>query len=150
MKLRIGLYAGSFRPFHLGHLDIAEQAQRVFDSVTIARGINPAKDHIKDDFEFPLKTLMSQDFNVISFNGLLSDQIKTMEDLDYDVTLVRGLRSGADLEYEQNLAAFLNNMKPDIKIVAFYCNPEFRHLSSSALRDIRKFSEEEYEKYVLR
>ena len=58
--------------------------------------------------------------------------------------------NGADLEYEQNLIAFLRGMKPNVKVAAFYCEPELRHISSSTLRGIRQFSEIEYNKYVIK
>lgn len=149
-KIRIGLYAGSFKPFHVGHLDIVTQAKQVFDEVIVARGINPEKNNnTDDDYPFPLNTLTLMSIGVTKFDGLLTDHIKSLENLEKDVTLVRGLRSGADLEYEQNFAAFLKGIAPNIKIVAFYCNPQYRHISSSALRGIRKFSVDEYMKYVV-
>ena len=39
----IGIYTGSFNPFHLGHLDILNKAKRMFDEVVIAVGHNPDK-----------------------------------------------------------------------------------------------------------
>lgn len=152
MKTKIGLYPGSFNPFHVGHLDIVKQAANVFDKIIIAKGVNPAKKGIADAYQLPT-TFLTQfrrdiDITVMSYDTLLVDYIRRLE-LDFDVTLVRGLRNGADLEYEQNLVAFLRGMHPQIKIVAFYCDPVFRHISSSALRDIKQFSELEYKKYVV-
>lgn len=145
---KLGLYCGSFKPFHRGHLDIVEQARKIFDKVIVARGINPEKDII-EEYLFPIQTLKNLYIDYMEFNGLLSDEINVLERLGNDVILVRGLRSGADLEYEQNFAAFLKGMKPDVKIIALYSNPEYKHISSSALRGIRKFSEAEYNKYIV-
>ena len=39
----IGLYAGSFDPFQLGHLDIAIRAAGLLDSLFIGVGVNPEK-----------------------------------------------------------------------------------------------------------
>lgn len=150
MKTKIGLYAGSFKPFHVGHLDIVEQAKLVFDEVIVARGINPEKIDDGQEYPFPLNTLTVMSIGVLRFDGLLIDEINRFELAGKDITLVRGLRSGADLEYEQNFAAFMKSMKPDVKIVAFYCNPQYRHINSTALRGIRKFSEAEYDKYVVK
>lgn len=151
MKMKIGLYAGSFKPFHVGHLDIVKQAIKVFDKVSVAKGINPEKENIIDDYRLPTNTLSKISVGGTVFDGLLIDVIKEYEEVyNADITLIRGLRSGADLDYEQNFAAFLRGMKSDINIVAFYCHPEFRHISSSALRAIRQFSEEEYWKYVVK
>jgi pantetheine-phosphate adenylyltransferase len=146
-KIRLGIYAGSFIPFHVGHLDVVRQASEVFDKVLVAKGINPEKD-TRDIYPLPLHFLTEIGVSARNFNGLLIDLIKELE-IEFDVTLVRGLRSGADLDYEQNFAAFLRSMYSKVKIVAFYCDPKLRHISSSALRGIQKFSEEEYKKYVI-
>jgi pantetheine-phosphate adenylyltransferase len=41
--MKIGLYAGSFDPFQLGHLDIAMRAARLLDALYIGVGVNPEK-----------------------------------------------------------------------------------------------------------
>src|SRR4051794_20570654 len=41
--MKVGLYAGSFDPFQLGHLDIAIRAARLLDSLYIGVGVNPEK-----------------------------------------------------------------------------------------------------------
>lgn len=147
-KMKVGIYAGSFNPFHVGHLDVVKQATKVFDKVIVARGINPEKP--QSTHPLPVNFLKDMDVDVDDFGGLLSDYIRGLEkNMEYDVTLVRGLRSGADLEYEQNFVAFLRSMEPYVKIVAFYCNPNLRHISSSALRAIQKIAPEEYRKYVI-
>jgi len=154
-KPLLGLYPGSFDPFHIGHLDIVKQAANIFPVVLVAKGINGSKiipGKVENRYPLPssfLTTFRSDvEIHVGTYDTLLVDYIKQLE-TRYDVTLVRGLRNGADLEYEQNLVAFLRGMYPQIKIVAFYCDPAYRHISSSALRDIRNFSETEYKKYVV-
>jgi cytidyltransferase-like protein len=41
--VNIGLYAGSFDPFQLGHLDIAIRAAGLLDALYIGVGVNPDK-----------------------------------------------------------------------------------------------------------
>lgn len=143
----LGMYPGSFDPFHVGHLDIVNQARQIFDTMIVARGINSEKSQV-DKLDIPEKFLNNLGIGVTNYNGLLTDLVKQFEGT-YNVVVIRGLRNGADLEYEQNLVAFFKDMHPKIKVVAFYCDPKFRHVSSSALRGIKKFSEEEYKKYVI-
>lgn len=144
---RIGLYPGSFDPFHIGHLDIVRQAQKVFDEVVVIRAVNPDKNapssNLPEDF------LNRMNVQVSSQCGLITNYVKALETEGHDVTLIRGLRSGADLAYEQNLVAFMRNMHPQLKVVFFLCDPKFQHISSSALRGIQQFSEEEYRKYAI-
>lgn len=155
-KPTLGLYAGSFDPFHVGHLDIVKQASNIFQTIIVAKGINSSKHSSGKKVErYPLPTTFlttglshSADIKTDSYDTLLIDYIKKLE-VDYNVTLVRGLRNGADLEYEQNLLAFLKGMHPQLKAVAFYSDPVYRHISSSALRDLKNFSELEFKKYVV-
>ena len=146
----VGLYAGSFDPLHLGHLSVIEQAMKIFDRVIVAKGINPQKKtKIGDEFPLPSTYLNRMGVETRVYKTLLTELITELENEFNNVVLVRGLRNGADLEYEQNLIAFLRDMKSDVKVAAFYCEPELRHLSSSTLRGIRTFSEVEYKKYVI-
>lgn len=149
-RVTLGLYAGSFSPMHVGHLDILKQATTVFDEIVVAQGINSQK---PQEEKFPLPAEFLHQFNSgIStrvYKGLLTDLVKELENEFFDVVLVRGLRNGADLEYEQNLIAFLKDMHPNLKSVAFYCDQKFRHISSSQVRAIRSFSQEEYKRYVV-
>jgi len=41
--LLTALYPGSFNPFHLGHLSILRQAEKAFDKIILAVGINRQK-----------------------------------------------------------------------------------------------------------
>ena len=144
---RIGLYPGSFDPFHIGHLDIVRQAQKVFDEIIVIRAVNPDKK--APESKLPEDFLRDMKVKVTVQSGLVTDYVKTWENQGHDVTLIRGLRSGADLAYEQNLVAFMRSMHPEIKVVFFLCDPKYQHISSSALRGIRQFSEDEYRKYAL-
>jgi pantetheine-phosphate adenylyltransferase len=38
---KIGVFAGSFSPFHKGHYNVLQKAERIFDKVIIAFGKNP-------------------------------------------------------------------------------------------------------------
>lgn len=144
---RIGLYPGSFNPFHVGHLDIVRQAQKVFDEVVVVRAVNPEK--VSAECKLPETFLNDMGVSVTAYEGLVTDLVKSYENREHNVTLIRGLRNGDDLGYEQNLTAFMRNMHPEIKVVFFLCDPKYQHISSSALRGIRQFSDAEYRKYAL-
>jgi pantetheine-phosphate adenylyltransferase len=148
---KIGIYAGSFDPFHVGHANILHQALAVFDHVIIAVGQNPSKDNKETDF--PVNNPVLGKAGVIPFSGLLSDFLKYAK-TNYigpdggEVFLIRGLRNGEDLQYEQNQIQFIKGMYPELKVVFFICDKKHEHISSSALRALKKVSESEYKKYT--
>jgi phosphopantetheine adenylyltransferase len=62
-----------------------------------------------------------------------------IDSLGYDVTLVRGLRNSIDLQYELTQFQYMQEFKPDIKIVSIFCDKEFEHISSSSIRMLEKY-----------
>jgi pantetheine-phosphate adenylyltransferase len=145
----VGIYAGSFNPFHIGHWDILNQAIELFDTVIVARGQNPSK--TTDKVPLPVKSIRNCGAECAEITGLLTDYISESEKANPGVKywLIRGLRNGADLQYEQNQLAFYRGLKKDIRIVFLSPSKDVEHVSSSALRGIRPYSESEYLKYVI-
>lgn len=133
----IGIYAGSFNPFHNGHLNIVEKAEKIFDKIIIARGINPEKQGQEKRISMP-KALEFRQYE--NFRGLLTTYLSQKEK-DAEITLLRGLRNGDDLDYEVNQLRFMEEMKPEIKIVFIVCDSNFEHISSSALRNLERIEE---------
>lgn len=140
--MKVGIYAGSFNPFHRGHYNILEKAEKIFDRVFIARGINPEKNN-----EIVPMPLTLKDRDVLYYNGLLTDFIKN---LPYEnVTLIRGLRNSVDLQYELNQYRYFQDLMPEIQVVSIFCDKEFEHISSSGIRALSIFGQENIEKYLL-
>lgn len=141
---QIGIYAGSFNPFHNGHLNILEKAERIFDKVIVAQGINPEKETAASS----LKKLAVLKYRQIEqFGGLLTDYISSKEE-HAQMVLVRGLRNGDDLSYEVNQQRFMEDMKPGIKVVFIRCDMQFEHISSSAIRNLEKIEKGLGSKYL--
>lgn len=136
---KIGIYAGSFNPFHKGHYDILQKAEKIFDKVIIARGINPEK----NNEILPLPEILKYR-QIENYNGLLTDFI---DKLDYNTTLIRGLRNATDLQYEITQYRFLQEFKNDINIVSIFCDKEYEHISSSSIRMLKKYNKDE--SYIL-
>jgi len=146
---RIGVYAGSYNPFHVGHADILRQALATFDEVIIALGRNPSKDGNEKE-PFPVGHEILGNAKVVTFSGLLADYLNQVEveNDGAEVYLVRGLSNGDDLQMEQNQIQFIKEMSSGVKPVFFLADRRFEHISSTALRALKKFSESEYYKYV--
>lgn len=139
MKKQLAIYPGSFNPFTKGHLNILNKAEAIFgvENVLIAVGENPAKDkNPRDDAYWRKKTieLNLPTKRVESFSGFLTDFIWEKEKEGYDVTIIRGLRNGDDLDYEVNQLRYLQDMKPDMKTIFIVCDQVYEHISSSGYR----------------
>lgn len=138
---RVGLYAGSFNPFHKGHYNILLKAELIFDEVIIGVGQNPEKE--TNEFKLP-NELKFRGIKPIHYTGLLTDLVCLLEEEGLngepmDVTVIRGLRNSTDLQYELTQYRFLQDLKPDIKVVSIFCDKEYEHISSSAIRMLQKY-----------
>lgn len=132
-KPKIGLYVGSFDPFHLGHYSVLTEAEKVFDKVIIGRGINLDKN--KDIPKSELPNVVSNR-QYVEYTGLLTDYLKT---LHYEVTIIKGIRNANDLLYEQTQLEFLKDLKPDINVAYFFGDAKYHHISSSSIKMLQSY-----------
>ena len=131
----IGVYAGSFNPFHVGHQNILEKAGKLFDKVIVAVGSNPEKGKNFMDIDKTVRDAIPF-HEVDQFGGALSEYIESVETYA-KVTLVRGLRNGYDFNYEINQLRFIEDMYGGkISVVLIPCDREYDYVSSSAIRSI--------------
>lgn len=135
--MRIGLYPGSFNPWHEGHSDILRKASYLFDQVIVCTGRNPDKTDLNYDIE-----KLCDDFkdaiswkNVIvdKFDGLLADYAKKVD----ASAIIRGLRNGHDLQYEMNQQYWNEDLGLTVPIIYFICDRKLSHISSSAIRSLK-------------
>jgi phosphopantetheine adenylyltransferase len=84
---------------------------------------------------------------IMHYNGLLTDFIKN---LPYEnVTIIRGLRNSVDLQYELNQYRYFQDLMPEVQVVSIFCDKEFEHISSSGIRALSTFGQENIAKYLL-
>lgn len=136
---KIGLFAGSFNPFHKGHYNVLQKAERIFDKVIIAFGKNPEKE--AHGYKIPDSIKNRQ---LESYDGLLTDFVNS---LGHEAVVVRGLRNSTDFNYEQNQYRYIQELMPEIKIVSIFCDKEFEHISSSGIRTLEKYNK--HQNYLL-
>ena len=132
------LYPGSFDPVTLGHLDVATRAAALFDRVIVAVYASSAKDLAFDEDErvelFAKAVSHLPNVEVTKFDGLV---VRMAQRVDARV-IVRGLRSGADFEYEYDMAFMNRKLAPDIDMVSFMTSQEYMFISSSLLKEVAK------------
>lgn len=132
---RVGIYAGTFNPFHIGHLSILEKAEKMFDKVIVVVGINPAKNVQRD-----VKLEKILPFHEVVYCDQLMVDLMEQESKFCDVTLVRGLRNGYDLDYEMNQLCYMQEMRPGTQSVYIPCDKRLEHVSSSMLNGLQRFN----------
>lgn len=155
--MKIGIYAGSFDPFTIGHQNILQKAERIFDKVIIARGLNPAKNNwayqLPSCLEYHQTLLIggrplwpgdvSQLLPIIG-NGNINEigcyrHLAHMMAKNPEAVLVRGLRGSSDLDTEKTQQIYVEKMLGrSLNTVYITCDREFDHISSSAFRQLLK------------
>ncbi len=134
----IGMYAGSFDPFTLGHLDVAERASKVVDKLIIAIGVHSEKKSLFDLAEKTehLESLFGdyKNVSIASFSGLVvnfaAEQGATI--------LVRGLRTEADFTYEMQMAMMNRVLAPNLQSIFIPSRQDLAHISSSLVKEVAK------------
>ena len=138
------VYAGTFDPPTLGHLDIIGRSLKFCDRLTVAVGINSSKKtlftvderlQMIDQVAYTLDFLNYTYISVLAFDGLLIDFAKQMG----ASILIRGIRSVSDFEYEINLASVNKILAPNIETVFLPTSPELAVVSSSAVKEIARY-----------
>ena len=153
----IAVYPGSFDPFTVGHLDIAERASELFDELVVAVVHNPNKTpmfSLVDRVELVEQSLSEaglQGIRVVALeSGLLVD---LCTDVGADV-IVKGARSATDVDFEFPMAQ-INRELTGIETAILISAPELSHVSSSLVRqlaqnggDVRKYVAKPVQKLI--
>jgi pantetheine-phosphate adenylyltransferase len=135
---RVAVYTGTFDPVHLGHIDIIARGSRLFDTLIVGVGINPDKATLftLDERVELLHDVCSEYGNVEvhKFEGLAVRFVRQVGAR----SMMRGLRTLSDMEYEFTMSLMNLNLDPEIETVFLMAKEEFSHVSSSLLRQIGK------------
>jgi pantetheine-phosphate adenylyltransferase len=130
------VYAGSFDPFHLGHLDIVRRALTIFPHVVVAVLENTDKTPLLPPdkrVELIRATLKEyQSIEVVSFSGLLVDFLRQTQAR----VILRGMRAVSDFEYEFQIALMNRRLWSLAETVFLTPNEEFTYLSGRIVREI--------------
>jgi pantetheine-phosphate adenylyltransferase len=138
--MKIAVYPGSFDPITLGHMDIINRSAQLFDKLIVAVLCNVEKKGlftIDERVNMISKLVEKYDnIEVISFQGLLVDFMKTVE----AKIIVKGLRVGLDFDYELQMAHMNRKLSEDrVETILMMASTEFSYISSSSVREILHF-----------
>ena len=131
------LYAGSFDPITLGHLDIIERASNIFDEVVVGVVVNLEK---KTLFSFEERMNMITEVtknlpnvSVDMCDGLLADYVNNN---GFNV-VVRGLRGISDYDSERQMAQLHQYLYKDkVETVFLMSDSKYDFISSTMAKQV--------------
>jgi pantetheine-phosphate adenylyltransferase len=137
---RLALFPGTFDPITLGHMDILERAQDVFDRVEIAVAESTSKQTL---FSLEERSTLIEacverwaHVTVGSFSGLLVDYARMRK----ASVIIRGMRQVTDFDYEQRMAFANHRLAPELQTVFFMTSEAHALVSASLVREIHRWS----------
>jgi pantetheine-phosphate adenylyltransferase len=130
------VYAGTFDPLTLGHLDVIKRAATIFDELIIGVAAVTGKNTRFDQAQRVALVEQSvqglSNVRVESFDGLL---VNYAREQDAQV-LIRGLRAFSDFEYEFQMALTNRRLAPDIETLFLMPKQETSFLSSTNIKQV--------------
>ena len=136
MKPKIAVYAGSFDPITLGHLNIAIRGASLVDKLIIAVGENPKKNYtfsLEERIQMISESVSHlSNIEIASFHGLLVDFCHHKE----ANIILRGLRAATDFDFEFQIGLANMDMAPDIETIFLLSEPQNIFISSSLVKEI--------------
>lgn len=134
----IAIYAGSFDPLTFGHLDVVKRAAKLFPRLVVAVGRHPTRNPLFSvDERLSLIEAVCGDMpnvEVDSFDGLLVHYARKVGAR----VIVRGLRVGADFEYELQIAHANADLDSTLDTVFLPTRANYGFISASLVREIAK------------
>ena len=135
---KIAVYPGTFDPVTFGHIDIIERASNLFDSIIVAAVKNSSKKMLftpEERIQMIEESVSGMNnVTVESFGGLLVNYANSKN----AATIIRGLRTISDFEYE--LQMDLTNRKIGNGITTVFLMPgeKYSYISSTLVKEIAK------------
>lgn len=153
--MKIGIYPGSFNPWHEGHDDVLQKALMMFDKVIIAVGRNPDKEprsftdlnKLWGEAVNAIGVEESDRVKVVEFKGSLADFANEYYETDDDskhyvshdaCAVIRGLRNSQDFEFEKSQQYWNEDLGLKIPTVYLISDRKLTHISSSAIKLVAK------------
>ncbi len=135
--MSIALYPGSFDPVTNGHLDIAERASHIFDTIVMAVFDRP------DNKRLLFSTAERVQFLRQATTHMPKIRIETYSTLTVTYAksigagvIVRGLRAANDFEAEFQMAQVNQRLAPDVDLVYFMASHQYTYFSSTRVREL--------------
>lgn len=137
---KIVVYPGTFDPVTYGHINIIERGLKIFKKVIVAISNNQSGKKpffsIEERVSIVKEIFKSEKKIVVEpFKGLLVDYVRS-KNID---TILRGLRTVADFEFELQMSLANKKMSGNIETVFMMTEGKYSFLSSSIIKEILSF-----------
>lgn len=135
MPPRVALFAGTFDPVTLGHVDLARRAAALFDRLIIAVARSGKSTLFSADERMALLVdglRPISNVRIVLFDGLLVDVARR----EGASLLLRGVRTFQDWEYELRMLQMNRHLAPGLETLFLAPSVEFAFLSSSLVREV--------------
>ncbi|MBN3534573.1 pantetheine-phosphate adenylyltransferase [Mycoplasma procyoni] len=132
------IFPGSFDPFHSGHLNILQKAQKLFDYIYIIVTFNPDKDNNKD-FEQKVQNVKEMTKELKNIEILVNQKELTgvlAKRLGVNF-LIRSARDNIDFNYELELALGNKIVNSELETIIFFPDESTKTISSTLERHKR-------------
>lgn len=134
------MFVGSFDPITLGHVDVINRSCVIFDKVVVAIGKNVGKKSLLTDeekVELVKKTFEgNSNVEVVLYNEFTGELCRKLK----VGTIVRGVRTSKDFDYEYAIDMVNKKLFPEIDTVYLASRQQNLHISSSYVREILAFN----------
>jgi pantetheine-phosphate adenylyltransferase len=135
--MRRAVYAGSFDPITKGHLWMIERGAALFDELIVAIGENPDKRYT---FPHEERQAMLRE-SVEGIGGVRVESFVGKYLVDYASAIgaqymLRGIRSGADFDYERAMRHVNQDLQPGIATVFLMPPRDIAEVSSSLVKGL--------------
>lgn len=137
--MKVGLFPGSFDPFHNGHLEIVERASRLFDEVVVAALRNPQKSTALFDLSERQEILEEVTAHlpavrIVSVSTLLVNVAREVN----ASAIVRGLRAVSDFETEMQMAQ-MNHHLSGVETIFIPTSSQYSFIHSKLVREVAQY-----------
>jgi pantetheine-phosphate adenylyltransferase len=142
MNRRRAMFAGSFDPPTLGHLDIIKRSASLFDKLFVVIAVNPDKHYMFTSSERrEMLSEMTSDIENVEICTWDGYSVEFASQHNVGV-MVRGIRTGDDFDYEYSMANTNRNLLPEIETVLIPADPRYFDISSSKIKQKLKEGED--------
>ena len=132
----LAIYAGTFDPITLGHVDLIERSAEIFDRLLLAVAIDSPKDTL-----FSVEERVGLMREVVT--GMANVQVEAFPGLLVNYArsrgaraLIRGIRAYSDFEFEFQMALTNRKLAPEIETLFMMPKESHSYISSSTVKQV--------------